>query len=384
MDLLPFTFTRPVASIRVGILTLAEKWENYLERPVSYATQDYLQDKFPMTVTGDNLFINGAICPDPEFLNALLQIKKGGALIKNGTLLATRLENAVAFEQKKFTPQEYAIDIVLVDQSWKIFQYNGDEIRSDFEQITRGRKSKNIEDPHTRVYAGENIFIENGATIQAAILNATNGPIYIGHNVQVQEGAIIRGPFSIGDNSIINMGAKMRGDTTIGPDCKVGGEISNAVIFGNSSKVHDGFLGSSVIGEWCNMGADTNTSNMKNNYDAVKLWNYSKQSFKNTGLTFCGLMMGDHSKCGINTMFNTGTVTGVSANIFGAGYPRNFIPSFAWGGPGGFITYQLNKVYETASKAMERRSQVLTPADKKILKHIFDTTAAERVWEAAS
>ncbi len=381
-DLLPFTYTRPVASIRMGILTLAEKWGSFLDKPVSFRTESYLQQKFPLTSTNDNLLINGAICPDDGFVIEVMKLKKGEALIMNTLLLAARSENVHASDKAKFSSREYTSPLTLIDQVWKIFQHNGAQIRADFESITKGRKSKTIDDPHTKVYAGEDIFIEHGAVIQAAVLNASTGPIYIGRNAKIQEGALLRGPISIGDESVVNMGAKLRSDTTVGPHCKVGGEISNAVIFGYSNKVHDGFLGSSVLGEWCNLGADTNTSNLKNNYDVVKLWNYPRQGFKSTGLQFCGLMMGDHSKCGINTMFNTGTVTGVSANIFGDGYPRNFIPSFAWGGAAGFTTFQLSRAYETASKAMERRGLVLSEDDKKILKYIFDLTAAERVWEA--
>ncbi len=381
MDLLPFTFTRPIASIRVGILTIKEKWEKFFAQPVSCLTQNYLQEKFPLTVAKENLLINGAVCPDENLYKTIQQLKKGERLIKGTLTVAARTEDVHSFTNSSIKPNEYSESITVMDQVWKIFRHNGDQIRSDFELLTRGRKSNPIIDPHTKTYSPENIFIEDGAVMRAAVLNAATGPIYIGRNAQIHEGALIRGPFAIGEESIMNMGAKVRGDTTIGPYCKVGGEISNAVIFGFSNKAHDGFLGSSVIGEWCNLGADTNTSNLKNNYDSVKLWNYPKRSFQSTGLMFCGLMMGDHSKCGINTMFNTGTVTGVSSNIFGAGYPRNFIPSFAWGGGAGFTTFQLNKVYETASKAMERRSQTLTEVDKRILKNVFEVTLPERVWE---
>lgn len=381
MDLLPFTFTRPIASIRVGILTIKEKWEKFFAQPVSCLTQNYLQEKFPLTVATENLLINGAVCPDENLYKAIQYLKKGERLIKGTLTIAARTEDVHSFTNSSIKPTEYSESITVMDQVWKIFRHNGEQIRSDFELLTRGRKSNTINDPHTKTYSPENIFIEDGAVIRAAVLNAAAGPIYIGRNAQIHEGALIRGPFAIGEESIMNMGAKVRGDTTIGPYCKVGGEISNAVIFGFSNKAHDGFLGSSVIGEWCNLGADTNTSNLKNNYDSVKLWNYSKKSFQSTGLMFCGLMMGDHSKCGINTMFNTGTVTGVSSNIFGAGYPRNFVPSFAWGGGAGFTTFQLSKVYETAAKAMERRNQVLTEVDKRILKNVFEITVSERVWE---
>ncbi len=377
-DLLPFTYTRPVAGIRVGILTIVEKWEKLFGQKISFLTQSYLAEKFPLITDSENLLINGAVCPDENLLKAILSLKKGEALIKNSVMIAIigSIDMSTIDSAK-----EYADDITLIDQVWKIFQYNGAQIRTDFQLITKGRKSVVLNDPHTKTYSPENIFIEEGVTIKAAILNASTGPIYIGKNVDIQEGSLIRGPFSVGEGSTVNMGSKMRSDTTVGPYCKVGGEISNAVIFGYSSKVHDGFLGSSVLGEWCNLGADTNTSNLKNNYDQVKLWNYPRKGFVKTGLMFCGLMMGDHSKCGINTMFNTGTVAGICANIFGDGYPRNFIPSFAWGGAAGFMTFQLNKVFETAEKAMERRSIKLTDTDKNILTSVFEQSVNERVWD---
>jgi UDP-N-acetylglucosamine diphosphorylase/glucosamine-1-phosphate N-acetyltransferase len=238
--------------------------------------------------------------------------------------------------------------------------------------ITAGRKSTPISDPHTHTYNSSEIFIEEGAVLHTAVLNAEGGPIYIGKNSQVQEGAILRGPFSLGEGAVINMGGKMRADTTVGPFCKIGGEVSNSVVFGYSNKSHDGFLGNSVLGEWCNLGADTNTSNLKNNYDHVRLWSYTKKSFVDTGLPFCGLIMGDHSKSGINTMFNTGTVVGVSSNIFGAGYPRNFIPSFQWGGAGGFVDYKYEKAMETAERVMARRNLKLDEIEREILKSVFD------------
>ena len=380
-DLLPFTFTRPVASIRVGILTIKEKWERFFQ-PISWLTEGYLMEKFPLHTSHDNLQINGAVCPDENLVNAIKALKMDEALTKDKLIIAKRTTDINSDDL--LVAKEYSGSLTLIDQPWKIFQYNGVQIRSDFELITRGRKSNVINDPHTKVYSQENIFIEEGAVIKAAVLNASTGPIYIGKNTQIQEGGLIRGPFALCEESILNMGVKVRGDVTIGPNCKAGGEISNAVMFAYSNKAHDGFLGSSVIGEWCNLGADTNTSNLKNNYDTVKLWNYPKGKFQDTGLTFCGLMMGDHSKCGINTMFNSGTVVGVASNIFGSGYPRNFIPSFAWGGTAGFSTFELNKANETASKAMERRNVVLNEVDKKILKVVFGIAASERTWEKKS
>jgi UDP-N-acetylglucosamine diphosphorylase/glucosamine-1-phosphate N-acetyltransferase len=382
-NLLPFTFTRPVATIRTGILTIAEKWEKQLSMTASFSTEAYLSKKFPAKFTNDNLWINGALCPDTNLVVAIRQLALGDALVKDGMILAVRTSHDEIPEVIAGIVPEYTSSVTLIDQVWKIFQHNGAQIRSDFQLITEGRKSAKLSDKHTRTYAEENIFIEEGVITRSAILNAENGSIYLGKNSQVQEGAMIRGPFALGEGSIVNMGGKVRGDVSIGPFCKVGGEVSNSVLFGYSNKAHDGFLGCSVIGEWCNMGADSNTSNLKNNYENIKLWNYPKGGFVDTGLTFCGLMMADHTKCGINTMFNTGTVTGVSANIFGDGFPRNFIPSFAWGGAAGFSTYQFQKAMDTAAKAMERRGIQLTDIDKEIYKTVFDMCAKERVWDKA-
>jgi UDP-N-acetylglucosamine diphosphorylase/glucosamine-1-phosphate N-acetyltransferase len=383
-NLLPFTFTRPEATIRTGILTIAEKWEKRLNLTPSFSTESYLTKKFPLRHENDNLWINGALCPDADLVDAVLKLNNGDALTKNNMILAVRTPDDEVPEVIAGKVNEYQREIILIDQMWKIFQHNGNQLVADFQLITKGRKSEAILDKHTRTYNEQNIFIEPGVKIWSAILNAENGPIYLGKNSQVQEGAMIRGPFALGEGSVVNMGGKMRGDVSIGPGCKVGGEVSASVFFANSNKAHDGFLGCSVIGEWCNFGADSNTSNLKNNYEKVKLWSYAKNGFIDTGLMFCGLMMADHSKCGINTMFNTGTVTGVSSNIFGDGFPRNIIPSFAWGGAAGFTTYQFEKAMHTAQKAMERRDIPLTELDKEIYKIVFESTAKERVWEKIS
>ncbi len=380
INLLPFTYTRPIASVRVGILTIAEKWEKYIGHPCSFSTHESLSKKFATRFEDDNLWVNGAICPDEDFFKSIGALQLGEGLRKGTKVLAYRTREHELPEIIS-NVSEYTPPFTLIDQTWRIFQYNGAQLRSDFHLLTKGRTSQPIEDQHTRTYHPEKIFLEEGVQLFATILNATNGPIYLGKNSQVQDGAIVRGAFALGENSIINVGAKIRGDVSIGPECKVGGEVSTSVLFGYSNKAHDGFLGCSVLGEWCNMGADSNTSNLKNNYDNVKLWSYAKKGFIDTGLTFCGLMMGDHSKCGINTMFNTGTVVGVGANIFGDGFPRNFVPSFAWGGAAGFSTFQLNKFFETATKAMERRNVSFEENDKLMLEELFTSTAPERVWE---
>ncbi|MFM7851162.1 MAG: putative sugar nucleotidyl transferase, partial [Flammeovirgaceae bacterium] len=282
-NLLPFTFTRPVATIRTGILTIAEKWEKRLGLKASFATQTYLSKKYPLNHIADNYWINGALCPDDELIDAVKQLQMGDAISKGNIVLAVRTPDDEVPEVITGKVKEFEQPITLIDQMWKIFQHNGAQLRLDFELITVGRKSERITDPHTRIYSEQNIFIEPGAKIWSAILNAENGPIYLGKNSQVQEGAIVRGPFALGEGSVVNMGAKMRGDVSIGPGCKVGGEVSTSVFFANSNKAHDGFLGCSVVGEWCNFGADSNTSNLKNNYENVKLWSYAKNGFVNTG-----------------------------------------------------------------------------------------------------
>jgi len=369
--LLPFTYTRPLSAIRVGILTIAEKWEKRLGTEVSYKTEAYLQKKYPVVSTLNNLMINGAVCPDELLVDTVKSLPDGYYLVKGNFLIAARNPDDEMTTQNTI---EYESQLTVIDHPWRVFRENADQLKRDFKLITHGRKSFPITDKYTAVYGEENIFVEEGVTILAAVLNAESGPIYLGKNSIIQEGVVIRGAFALCENAQINMGAKLRGDTTVGPFSKVGGEISNTVFFGNSNKAHDGYLGNSVIGEWCNLGAGTNSSNLKNNYDTVKLWSHAENSFKNTGLQFCGLMMGDHSKSGISTMFNTGTVVDVCANIFGGGFPPTYIPSFAWGGAHGFTIYKIEKALETINKVMSRRNADFSEDDKDILLHLFKET----------
>ncbi|QCR24729.1 GlmU family protein [Pontibacter sp. SGAir0037] len=384
--LLPFTFTRPVAEIRVGIKTITEKWQAYMGAPVSFLTQAYLQKKYQAHTGAHTIYINGAVCPDVNLVRSIRELSAGEAIYQNDTLLAYHAAQPepISLEELPQLPVKRRHEIsgvTIVRELWEIFLFNGQQIRHDFKLVTAGRKSEPIADKHTIVYNEADIFIEEGVTIRAAVLNAENGPIYIGKDAQVMEGAVIRGPFALGESSQVSMGAKIRGDVTVGPFSKVGGEVSASVIFGYTNKGHEGYLGNSVLGEWCNLGADTNTSNLKNNYAEVKIWSHAKGSFRNTGQQFCGLMMGDHSKCGINTMFNTGTVVGVSANIFGAGFPRNFVPSFSWGGAAGFETFQIRKAFEVAEKVFGRRSKDLDEVERAILTEVFNQTQQYRVWE---
>lgn len=380
--LLPFTYTRPMAEIRVGILTISEKWAKWLNTTASHFTEDYLSTKYPVSYKEENLFIAGNICPNKKLIEAINALKPNQKLVKDGSVIASIQAKVSESEIGANCEEvEFAGDNIQIIYNWDIFKNNGEQIKADYSLITKDRKSQPINDPYTRTYNLENIFIEEGASIKDATLNAENGPIYIGKNATIEEGAIIRGPFAICNNSTINSNARMRGDVTIGPWSKVGGEVSNSVIFGFSNKGHDGFLGNSVLGEWCNIGADTNTSNLKNNYDLIKVWDYDKGGFINTGEQFCGLMMGDHSKCGINTMFNTGTIVGIAANIFGAGFPRTFIPSFSWGGPAGFNTFKLPKVFEMAHVAMKRRHREFNEIEKAIISKVFELEAHYRTWE---
>jgi UDP-N-acetylglucosamine diphosphorylase/glucosamine-1-phosphate N-acetyltransferase len=383
-NLLPLTFTRPVCEVRAGILTIKEKWEKSLRVRMSYITQEYLQTKFSLNIEQENTLINGSVSPSKELIDKIQNLKNNEALIKNDKILALRLnrEDVAEFNYKdieKYDKKEFIEDVSEVIWPWDIFRLNGENIKFDFELITKDRKSASISSTN-RVLGEENIFIEEGARIEFVTLNAINGPIYIGKNSEVMENTAIRGPFSLGENSIVKMGAKIYGPTTVGAFSKVGGEINNSVIFGYSNKAHDGYLGDSVIGEWCNLGADTNNSNLKNNYAEVRLWNYETGRFKNTGLQFCGLIMGDHSKCAINTMFNTGTVIGVNTNIFGEGFPRNFIPSFSWGGARGFTVYSIKKAFEVAELVMTRKEKELDETEKDILNEIFKRTSKYRFF----
>ncbi len=388
-NLLPLTYTRPVGELRVGILTIREKWEKWAETKVSFITQEHLSQKYPMTIEADNIVINGSLLPLPGICKLIEQLELNEALLHNDELIAARLNeaqfNSLIQDQEIEELQGFDIGdtpLLKINNLWDIFSNNDQAIKIDFEALTKKRTSQPLSDTN-RVTAPENIFLEPGAIVEHATLNASKGPIYIGKDAEIMEGCIIRGPLAMNEKSILKMGAKIYGATTLGPYCKVGGEVNNVVFTGYSNKGHDGFLGNSVIGEWCNLGADTNASNMKNNYSEVKLWNYGTQRFGKTGLQFCGLIMGDHAKCGINTMFNTGTVIGVSANIFGGGYPRNFIPSFSWGGDQKYTTYTLAKALDTARIMMKRRDKELTEIDQQILQNVFETDQAYRSWEKA-
>lgn len=378
LSLRPLTYTRPVADLRIGILTIAEKWAKCLAADFGFQTQAYLSLKYKAIKA--NVFINGATCPNDYLIEAIVNLKSSQALYLADVLLAVKLEQPTehldfatigGFEKISFNQA-----ILRIQYPEDIFKFNDEALISDFALLTKGRTSAQLS--HTNAFLGDQIFAEEGVSAECATFNSLQGPIYLGKNAQVWEGSHIRGSFALCNDSQVKMGAKIYGKTTIGPFCRVGGEINNTVIWGYSSKGHEGYLGNAVLGQWCNIGADSNNSNLKNNYAEVRLWDYESESFRKTGMQFCGLIMADHVKCAINTMFNTGTVVGVSANVFGTGFPRNFIADFAWGGAQGFEVYGLNKMLATAQLVLERRGIVLDEVEVNILTEVFERTKAYR------
>lgn len=392
----PFTLTRPVATLRVGICTLREKWEMCLSEHIdhrgsSYLTMPYLQAKYSLTIEEKNLVLNPAVCPDASLVRATKQLAPRTMLSQGDCFIAAHIPGEdlqsligdnIQFSDlpkqlSNYQSTSYTDPIVEIKHIWDIFQQNGSQIERDYTHLTRNRSSATITDIHTRTYGDSQIFVEEGVNTKAAIINAEGGPVYLGKNTTIHENAVIKGPFAMLEGAHVNLGAKVREATTLGPNSKVGGEVKNIVVQANSSKGHEGFIGNSVIGEWCNFGADTNTSNLKNNYQSVQLWDYQARALKDSKQTFCGLMMGDHSKCGINTMFNTGTTVGVFTNLFGGGFLPKFIPSFSWGGSESLVEYRFEKAVEVLERVLGRRKQLPSSNDLAILKHIYQHRAEE-------
>lgn len=380
-SLLPFTFTRPVADIRMGILTIREKWEKYLNTTTTTVTEDYLSERYPMVEMEENVLINASFLPNKNLVEKVRSLKPNQAIFYGEDVIAFYSREGQEVDFSTFEQIVFEENVLHIEHTWDIFSKNGEALQADFDLITEGRTSEPLSNTNSVIHP-ENIFIEEGASVEFSILNATEGPIYIGKDAEVWEGSLIRGGFALCHNAVVKMGGRMYGPTTVGPHGKVCGEISNSVIFGYSSKGHEGYLGNSVLGEWCNIGADSNNSNLKNNYAKVRLWNYATEKFEQTGLQFCGLMMGDHSKTAINTMLNTGTVIGVNANIYVPGFPRNFVPSFSWGGASGFTTYLPQKAFEAAKVMMARRGVEFNQEDADILNHVFEQTKKWRNYKS--
>lgn len=380
-QLLPFTHTRPVADIRCGIMTMRERWELLLGQPTSTLCPDYMQDVFPKGDTKSSTFIESSIFASKEIVAAIEALSDNEKLVHQEVVIAAKMSHSATINFDNFSEsiQDFKLIpfqavIKKLNKNWDIFLENENALKADFELLTKGKNSQPIPD-YVSTISPENIFIEEGAVLNPCIINAAKGPIYIAAHAEVMEGCMLRGPIALGKNAVLKMGAKVYGATTIGEGCKVGGEVSNVVFFANSNKGHDGFIGNAVIGEWCNLGADTNCSNLKNNYDTVKVWSEHEGKLVSTGLQFCGLMMGDHSKSGINTMFNTGTIVGVSANVFGSSFPDKFVTSFSWGAAEGTTIYQFDKAMETANRMMERRGITMSKAELKMYQYLFDNRA---------
>ena len=380
--LLPFTFLRPIADIRVGIMTIREKWEYFLQTKTSTLTEPYLAEKFPMIKEADNVLVNSSVMPNAEMVEEIGKLKPNQTLVSGETLIAHRVQaeditNLESELLEDVEPMHTQAEFKKLFRLWDILVLNEQQIAVDYALLTKGKKSEPIPG-HVRVMAPENVFVEPGARIDMAFINASEGPVYIGKDAHIMDGAMLKGPAGVGEGSVVRLGAKIYGGSSIGPYSKVGGEMSSSVIFGYSNKAHDGYLGHSVIGEWCNLGADTNTSNLKNNYDEVRLWDYAEKSFVSTGLMFCGTFMGDHSKCAINTMFNTGTVIGINTQLFGSGFMRNFIPSFTWGSVSGFTTVDIDKAVQVARRVYARRKLDFSALEERLLRHVHDHTFGYR------
>ena len=390
--LLPLTWLRPVADLRIGILKISERWERLLTGQASTVTQDYLAEEFALAIANDNYFLNASALPTPQLVRAILELSQGEALTLGDELLAARLDGKAvrrlseADESGTEDIAAYAYeggDVTLLRRPYDLFAHNGEAIRRDFDSLTHGRHSEALPE-HAVHFGGGQVFVEPGAHVEPCYLDTADGPIYLGRGARVLAGAMLKGPLALCEEAVVKMGAKVYGGTTLGPNCKVGGEVQNVVFQAYSNKGHDGYLGNAVVGQWCNIGADTNASNLKNNYAEVRVWDYEAERFAPSGRQFVGLIMGDHAKCGINTMFNTGTVVGTAANVYGAGFPRAFVPDFAWGGAGKFVTHRLGKVVETANRMMSRRGHSLSEHQRGALEQAFAMTAPHRRWEAAT
>jgi UDP-N-acetylglucosamine diphosphorylase/glucosamine-1-phosphate N-acetyltransferase len=373
---LPLTFTRPVGDLRIGMLKISEKWEKMMQTSVAHDTRDYLQALFPTSADSEAICINARVLPDEGLVKTIQALENDATLMQNDRIIA-----------RKGTGEKtvhYNGDVLILEKISDLFSKNGEALQRDFDLLTENRSSAPLHESNIVIGDKNNVFLEEGAQVYASTFNTLSGPIYIDKDAEVMEGSHVRGPFYLGEHSQLKLGTKVYGPTTVGPHSKIGGEVSNSVILGYSNKGHDGFLGNSILGEWCNLGADTNTSNLKNNYSTVRIWNYGERQYADTGLTFCGLIMGDHSKCSINTMFNTGTVVGVAANIFGGDFPPKHVPSFSWGGSSGSVEYDLNKALMTAERVIARRAMSLDEATTKMLTDVFHLTRPDRAYTTQS
>ncbi len=372
-NLKPLTLTRPIANLRVGIVTLQEKWGYFFDGTFSYLTEPYLVAKYPANNEVDNLYINASILPSTALVQSIKSLKANQVLMADEQVLAIHTNQSLSYDFSlvNFNIEYFNEPLSQIVHLPDLFLNNAQEIKEDFERLTAQRVSAPITDKATVVYNQENVFVGKNVSIKAAIINAENGPVYIDDQAVIQEGAIIIGPAAIGKEAMVAFGAKIRPNTTLGPVCRVGGEVGGTIFQAYANKAHDGYLGNSYIGEWCNLGANTNNSNLKNDYSSVKLYNYASKGLEDSKELFCGTFMGDFTKAGISTMLNTGTVIGVCCNIFGAGFQSKFVPSFSWGGADTqYQNYRFDKALQVIEATMARRDIHLSQEDIKILEYI--------------
>lgn len=379
----PLTLTRPVSALRAGMLTIREKWEKRVKGNFSYFTEEHLSGKFPLEISNDNILIDSAVVPDQRFAERISNMPHNQAWVKDNRCLAIRIDGNTL--KKLRFPLElgslvnaatqvltYREDLLILDRVTDLFTRLDQLIRDDYSFLTKGQKSAGVD--NSNQVKGKQLFVKKDARVSCSFINTETGPVFIDKGAEIMEGCMIRGPFYLGKGAVLKMGAKVYGPTSLGPETRVGGEVSNILVQGYSNKGHDGFLGNSVLGEWCNLGADTNSSNLKNNYGQVKIWDYKTSSYTGSGLQFCGLIMGDHSKCAINTQFNTGTTVGVMANIFKSSFPEKYIPSFSWIGDARTDRFDFEKSVELAREVMKRRHVELSAEDIAILRYLSENT----------
>ena len=369
IDFFPLTLSRPIAELRFGVLTVAEHWKRLIAEGVfHYDTLPHLHEKYEHYIPQKtHVVINSTVFPTRDIAQAITELTPGQQLVANGLEIARKVGDQ-PHEWSRVNFEAHAVHYL--KQASDLFALLDAVLPRSIEELTGQRKSAALH-PSNTVIGKHSVFLEEGAEVYGAILNTQNGPIYIGQNALVMEGALIRGPFALGDSAVVKMGAKIYGPSLVGPFCKVGGELNNVNLHSYSNKGHDGYLGNAVIGQWCNLGATTTNSNLKNTLEEVRMYSYRTRRFELTGMQFCGLVMGDHSKSAIGTLFNTGTVVGFSSNVFSNGFPRNFIPSFKWGGAQGLSTYQLEKAKRTAEEMMKRRGLPFDTNEERLFDVLF-------------
>ncbi len=372
-ELYPLTLTRPASHLRCGILTIREKWEKVTQATVSTYSLPLFNAFWSPRFTADNILVNSAVLPDESLIEKIGNLRIGDSLEDGGMWMAARLNQNDSLKFLVSGGYGTSTSADTAEHHWvkrpeDLITFNNSQIRRDFKMITRGRTSRNPDE--SNFIRGDQLFIEEDAKIYNSIINTEDGPVYIGRNVVILEGSIIKGPCALGESTVLKMGAKIYGATSTGPHCKLGGEVKNSLFQAFSSKGHDGYIGDSFIGAWCNFGAGSCTSNMKNTYGQVRLYDMASGVMRDTGRQFLGVIMGDHSKCAINTAFSTGTVVGVFANIFNY-HPKGFVQSYSWGRDD---RYRLEKAIDVARKAMMRKEIELADLEIQILSDVFNNS----------